>query len=165
MKRNWIIIVGVVAASGCVVSIYFSYKRNRQNKRASEFIKELMQVLKPATAGLLAEPALDLGYKDEIVKNAGRQVIVLNDKVAEDYANQIKSAWNHWLRGGDNEQKLYAVFRALKDKVQVSQVANAYWRLNDRKVNLIDRLNERLDEKEIGNVLSIINPLPAFRTV
>ena len=162
MKRSWMLVIGVTAATGCGASLYLSHRKKKRDRLASDFIKELTRLLKPATKGLLSENAFDIHYKDEIVRSTGRQILTLKNEVATDYANQINAAWGSWWSGGDDEQKVYSVFRKLRDKVQVSQLANAY--LRNFGVNLIDKLNERLDEKEIQKVLAIIKPLPAFRT-
>ena len=162
-KKNLLITGGVITAAGCIVSIYFGQRRKKRDKLAAELIKEITKQLKPSTSGLLSENAFDVNYKDEVVRSTGRQILTLKNEVANDYANQINSAWRSWWSGGDDEKKVYGVFRKLRDKVQVSQIASAY--LRNFGVNLIDKLNDRLDEKEVKNVLTIVKPLPAFRTV
>ncbi|MDN5201242.1 hypothetical protein QQ008_07710 [Fulvivirgaceae bacterium BMA10] len=162
-RKNLLLASGVVTGIGCAVSIYFDLRRKKRDKLAAELIKEITKQLKPSTTGLLSENAFDIHYKDEVVRSTGRQILTLKSEVANDYANQIHSAWGSWWSGGDDEKKVYGVFRKLRDKVQVSQIATAY--LRNFGVNLIDKLNERLNDKEIKNVLAIVKPLPAFRTV
>lgn len=162
-KTKLLIAAGIVTAAGCVASIYVGHRKKQRDKLAAALIKEITKQLKPSTSGLLSENAFDIHYKDEVVSSTGRQILTLKNEVASDYAKQIHAAWGSWWSGGDDEDKVYGVFRKLRDKVQVSQIATAY--LRNFGVNLIDKLNDRLDDKEIKNVLSIVKPLPAFRTV
>ena len=91
-----------------------------------------------------------------------REVLVLKTSTASRYADQIHKAWGSWYEGGDDEEKVYGVFRKLKDKVQVSQVAKAYQETFSK--NLIDTLKDRFDKSEITIVLNIIKALPNYRT-
>lgn len=165
-KRNQqhvLIAGGVITAMGCLALIYVSHRTKQRDRLAAEIIKEINRQLKPATTGLLSEKAFDLHYKDEVLSRTPKQILTLKNEVINEYANQIHKAWGSWWTGGDDEKQVYAAFRKLKDKVQVSQLASAYF--NRYGINLIDQLSERLDSKEIDMILRIVRPLPAYRTV
>ncbi len=162
-RRYLLIAGGVITAAGCVASIYYGQRKNKRDRLASALIRELTRQLQPATTGLLSENAFDIHYTDEVVRSTGRQILTLKSEAAQVHAREIHEAWGSWWTGGDNEQQVYGVFRKLRDKVQVSQVAVAY--LHTYGVHLIDQLNNRLDDKEINQVLAIVQPLPAFRTI
>lgn len=64
----------------------------------------------------------------------------------------------------DDENKIKSAFRALKDQVQVSQVAYQYYHdPKGDKINLIDDLKGRLSKEEVGEVLEIVKKLPQYR--
>lgn len=79
---------------------------------------------------------------------------------AKGFAKDIRDAWGVI---DDDENKIYSVFRALKDQVQVSQVAFQYYVTSTDKINLIDDLKSRLSKEEVGQVLEIVKKLPAYR--
>lgn len=162
-KDQLLLLSAVATASLGAISAYHVIRKRKQDQLAYELMKELSRLLHPSTTGLLAENAFDTDYKDEVVRNSGRQILTLRNEVAGAYADQLHAAWRGWWLGGDNEKAVYQVFRELKDKVQVSQVADAY--LKNHQQHLIDKLNERLDDEEINRILAIVRPLPAFRTV
>ncbi len=161
--KQALLVTGIVTASGCVLSLYISLRRKAQDRLATELVREITRQLQPATAGLLSEQAFDVGYTDLVLRGTREKVLTLKPEVARAYADRIHAAWGSWWSGGDDEQKVYSVFRELKDKVQVSQVAQAY--LRNQGTHLMDKLNERLDKEEIRTVLGIVRPLPGFRTV
>lgn len=162
MNRNILKIAGGVAGVGLGLSVYMVYDKKRKDKFASEILRELTKMIKPSTSGLLSESAFDIHYKDEVLKKVNGRVLTIRADTASKYADQIHAAWAGWWKGGDDENKVYAVLRRLKDKVQVSQVARAYQA--SFKINLIDKLYERLDEKEVKKVLTIVKNLPGYRT-
>ncbi len=162
MKRNLLKIGGGVAIVGLGASIYMVWNKRHKDKLAAEILRELSKLIKPSTSGLLSESAFDIHYKDEVLKKVNGRVLTIRADTASKYADQIHAAWAGWWKGGDDENKVYAVLRKLKDKVQVSQVAKAYQA--SFKVNLIDKLYERLDEKEVKKVLTIVRNLPGYRT-
>lgn len=162
MKRNLLKIGGGVAIVGLGASVYMVWNKRHKDKLASEILRELSKLIKPSTSGLLSESAFDIHYKDEVLKKVNGRILTIRTDTASKYADQINAAWAGWWSGGDDENKVYAVLRKLKDKVQVSQVAKAYQ--NSFNVNLIDKLYERLDEKEVKKVLTIVKNLPGYRT-
>ena len=157
--KNKLKIVGLISFLGLGLSIHVANNRKKKNALAKVFMRKLTELLEPGTAGLLSEEAFDIYYAERILRNANRSVLVLHAQAAAKYAEEIHSAWA-WY--GDDENKVYAVFRKLKDKIQVSQVAKAYQDLYQE--NLIDKLYDKLWESEIQRVLSIVKVLPDYRT-
>lgn len=154
-------IAGGLTASLLGAVIYFNLKRKGQDKKAGTFLRKLSEIIKPETAGLLSEQAFDIHYTDELLKRVTGSVIKLKTSAANDLATVIHSAFQPWYYGGDDENKIYGVFRKLKDKVQVSQVAAAYEQVHG--VNLLDKFNERLGGDEIAIILNIVKALPSHR--
>ena len=152
-------IVGLLLAG----SIYGHVRRRKKDKVASELLREVSKIVKPTTEGLLSENAFDIHFVDEVLKKVKGKVLTLNKSAANKFAERIHAAWGAWYEGGDDETKVYAVFRELKDKVQVSQVAKAYQ--DAYAENLIDKLNDRFSDSEVKTVLDIIKPLPTYRTI
>ena len=109
-----------------------------------------------------AENAFNIYYLTKVLQNVNGQVIAMSESSATSYAKQINKAWGAWYEGGDDEDAVYAVFRKLKDKVQVSQVAKAYQSTYSK--NLIDTIKDRLSEDEIKIILNIIGQIPNYRT-
>ena len=161
MKSRSLKIAGGVAGLLLVGSLYGTIRRRQKDKLASQVLREVTRRIKPATKGLISEDAFDIHYTDEVLKHAKGRVLTLKASAASGFAGRIHRAWAAWYQGGDDEAKVYAVFRELKDKVQVSQVAKAYQAVYAE--NLIDTLNRKLSLSEINTILSIVRPLPAYR--
>ncbi len=161
MNRRVLIAIGGFAALGAGYSIYANVRQGRKDKLASALISEIKKAILPSSSGLVAENAFDINYSDEVLKRIPGQVFVLSSSVASKMASEIHDAFGAWWQGGDDEDKLYGIFRRLKDKVQVSQVARAYY--SHHKINLIDKLYDKLTNKEVGKILSIVKGLPAYR--
>lgn len=147
---------------GLVGACYLGWQKHRQNKLATKLLREVSAILQPATSGLSSEKAFDIHYREAVLQKIKGRLVVLTESAAMQYARQINAAWKGWWLGGDDENAVYAVFKALKDKVQVSQVAKAYY--TAYHIDLADKIHDRMDEKEIGIVLEIIKRLPAYRT-
>ena len=143
--------------------LYGIMQKKRQNKTAAEILRKLSQELKPLTAGLLSEQAFDIQFAEGILKKVSAKVLTLKKSTTTRLAERIHSSWGAWYQGGDDETKIYGVFRELKDKVQVSQVAKAYQSLYGE--NLIDKLHKRFGKAEVKKVLEVVKKLPAYRTV
>lgn len=80
---------------------------------------------------------------------------------AKSFAKDIRDSWGVF---DDDEDKIKSVFRALKDHVQVSQVAYQYYHdPKGDKINLIDDLKGRLSPEEVGEILAITKKLPQYR--
>ena len=156
-------IVGSGVGLLLVGSTYFSLRKRKRDKIASALFKTIQTKMNPATNGLRSENAFDIHYLSKVLQNVNKEVLVLKTSTASKYADQINKAWGAWYQGGDDENKVYGVFRKLKDKVQVSQVAKSYQ--DNHSKNLIDTLKDRFDTTEIKEVLKIVQQLPNYRTV
>ncbi|WP_271769175.1 hypothetical protein [Aquimarina algiphila] len=161
-------VVGLQITAGTVGLIligttYITLRNKKRNKLASSLLGELSKSLNPDSKGLESSAALDVKYVDRVFNSSSGKIIVLKKSTATRYANEIHKGFRPWYRGGDLEENIYAVFRNLKDKVQVSQVAKAYQR--EHKLNLRDQLKDHFDRSEIKTVLGIISRLPKYRTV
>lgn len=140
----------------------FSLRKRRRDIRTGKVLIAIQTQLEPIAKGLTAQNAFDIHYLNKVLQHIRKDVLVLKASTASRYADQIYKAWGRWYQGGDDEQQVYSVFRSLKDKVQVSQVAKAYQ--NTYSKNLIDALKDRFDKEEITIVLNIVNALPNYRT-
>ncbi len=161
MKKVYIISaigVGVIL----VGSTLFGVRAKKREQLSSKLLTAISTQIQPATNGISSQNAFDIHYLDKVTQKVSGQILALQKSTAIYYANQIKSAWGAWYQGGDDEQKVYGVFRKLKDKVQVSQVAKAYQ--EQYSENLIDILKDRFGADEIKIVLNIIHKLPNYRT-
>lgn len=160
MNRRAIRTIGVITGVSLGASIYTNLNKKRKDKLARDLMREIAKVIQPTTVGLLSEQAFDIHFTDAVISQVSGKVITLKPEAAVNSAKEIRSAWS-WF--GDDELKVYGVFRNLKDKVQVSQVAKAYQ--STYMENLIDKLHEKLDKKEIEKVLDIVRALPTYRTI
>lgn len=160
-NRNLLIVIGSLAALGAGASLYANVRQKGKDRKAAAILKEVRKLISPASSGLQAETAFSLDYKEQVLSRISGKVIVLSTSMATRKATSIHNAFAGWWQGGDDEDAIYGVFRSLKDKVQVSQVATAYY---DRyRVNLIDKLYDKLTESEVKIILDIIKKLPAYR--
>lgn len=163
MNNQGLKITGGIVSLLLVGAVYCNVRRRKRDRVASELLREVSKIVKPTTEGLLSENAFDIHFVDEVLKKVKGKVLTLNKNAASKFADRIHDAWGAWYEGGDDETKVYAVFRELKDKVQVSQVAKAYQ--GAYAENLIDKLNDRFGDSEVKTVLDIIKPLPTYRTI
>lgn len=159
-------IVGLQITAGTVGLIligttYITLRNKKRNKIASHLLAQLSKRLNADNKGLENETALDVHYVDRVFNSLSGKIVVLKKSTAIQYANEIHKAFRSWYQGGDLEENVYAVFRNLKDKVQVSQVTKAYQ--SEHKLNLRDQLKDRFDKDEIKMVLGIISRLPTYR--
>lgn len=155
-------IVGASVGVLLITSTALSIRSRKRDQLTSKLLTAIQAQIQPVKNGLIAQNAFDIHYLDKVVQSVSGQVLALKKSTAIYYADAIKSAWGAWYWGGNDEQKVYGVFRKLKDKVQVSQVAKAYQDNNPK--NLIDTLKDRFGKDEIKIVLGIINKLPNYRT-
>jgi len=156
MKQNLLLISGIATGSLLGVSLYYRKKQQKQNTMAASFLEALERLIDPSSSGL--GDAFDMHYKAKVLQSAGGKVLVLSESAAQKNALDIKNAWGFW---DDDETKIYHVFRKLKDKVQVSQVAAAYAGMGEG--NLIDILKSKLWESELKKVMHIVGGLPSYR--
>ena len=160
-RENTIKVCGVLALVGFGASLY-SRTVKKRDRLASELVREITNLIKPKTKGLLSEDGFDINHKSNILKEVGVGTLikVLKPWAAEKFAKKIHSAWSMW---DDDEEIIYAVFRKLRDKVQVSQVAKAYQSEKLYSKNLVDVFNDRLSKEEVQKILGIVNKLERYR--
>ncbi len=152
---------GIVSIAGVWVAVaVFHKRRNTRDQKAIAFFSELQRDIAPDSVGLIESNAFDIRYSENIGKKIGKPIYMLTVASAKGFAKDIKDAWGVI---DDDENKIYGVFRALKDQVQVSQVAYQYYMASTDKINLIDDLKSRLSSDEVGQVLNIVKKLPAYR--
>lgn len=160
MNRKQTHLIGIVIGVGFAISSYSHILRKRKDKLAAKLLNTLNRKFNPATAGLGVEKAFDIYYIEGLKDQIKGNLLLLKSAAANRYAADIHSAWS-WI--DDDENKVYAVFRKLKDKAQVAQIAKAYQA--NHGSNLIDQLNDRLSKTEVGKVLQIVEALPDYRTI
>lgn len=162
MKKKVLIISGAGVGVLLIGSIVLSNRNRKREKLTSKLLTAISTQIEPVKNGISAQSAFDIHYLDKVIQRVSGQILALKQSTANYYANQIRSAFKPWYQGGDDEEKVYGVFRKLKDKVQVSQVAKAFQ--GDDSKNLIDVLKDRFGTGEIKIVLEIINKKPNYRT-
>ena len=146
-----------------VGSICYVLRDKKRSRLANELLVELKNRFNPSSLGLVNEKAFDVTYRQRVLDSIQGQVLVIKQSRAIQIAKQLQDAWKPWYLGGDNEDRIYSVFRALEDKVQVSQVADAYQK--EFGVNLIDKIIARMDSEEISVLLRIVRTLPDYRAI
>lgn len=155
-------VIGASVGTLLVGTTVLSVRKRNRDTRTSKLLSAIQAQIQPISSGLTSQNAFDIHYLNKVLQAVNREVLVLKTSTASRYADQIHKAWGSWYEGGDDEEKVYGVFRKLKDKVQVSQVAKAYQETYSK--NLIDTLKDRFDKSEITIVLNIIKALPNYRT-
>ena len=160
-NKKALIIGGVVTIAGVWIGVaVFNKKRKNRDRLAIAFFSELQRDIAPDSVGLVESNAFDLRYWENIGKKIKKPMYMLTVASAKAYAKDIRDS-----RGvfDDDEDKIKGVFRALKDQVQVSQVAFQYYQASTEKINLIDDLKSRLSKDEVGEILEITKKLPQYR--
>lgn len=157
-----LIIGGVVTIVGVWIGVaVFHNKRKKRDQKAVAFFSELQRDIAPDSVGLVESNAFDIRYWENVGKKIKKPMYLLTVASAKAFAKDIRDSWGFW---DDDEDKIKSVFRALKDQVQVSQVAYQYYMdPGGNKINLIDDLKSRLSKEEIGQVLEIVKKLPQYR--
>ncbi len=136
----------------------WKWRNAQRDQKASTIFTRLQQLLDDASGQLQWEKAFDVGYPRTLPKRSNQSLLVLKPQVALRYANKIHSAWGSWYQGGDDEAKVYGVFRSLTDKVQISQVSKAYQGTYGK--HLIEVIKQRFSQDEIKMLLQIIKSKP-----
>ena len=157
MSKTILYTTGIATGGLLGLSGYYHLKRKKQDKLTGLLATELSKRFDPA--GTELGDAFKVDYIERVLKNADGRVIILKEQTAAQYARDIYNAWGSF---NDDEHAIYNVFRKLKDKVQVAQVAKAYATAYHK--NLIDILKSKLWDSELKTVMKIINPLPPYRT-
>jgi hypothetical protein len=157
-----LIIGGVVTIAGVWIGVaVFNHRRKTRDQKAIAFFSELQRDIAPDSVGLVESNAFDIRYWENVGKKIKKPMYMLTVASAKAFAKDIRDSWGVF---DDDEDKIYSVFRALKDQVQVSQVAYQYYMdPKGDKINLIDDLKSRLSKEEVGQVLEIVKKLPQYR--
>ena len=155
-------IIGASVGTLFIGTTFLSLRKRNRDIRTSKLMTAIQAQIQPITSGLNSQNAFDIHFLNKVLQSVNREVLVLKTSTASRYADQIHKAWGSWYQGGDDEEQVYGVFRKMKDKVQVSQVAKAYQETYSK--NLIDTLKDRFDKEEITIVLNIVKALPNYRT-
>lgn len=155
-------IIGASVGTLFIGTTFFSMRKRSRDLRTSKLLTAIQAQIEPISSGLTSQNAFDIHFLNKVLQTVNREVLVLKTSTASRYADQIHKAWGSWYQGGDDEEQVYGVFRKMKDKVQVSQVAKAYQETYSK--NLIDTLKDRFDKEEITIVLNIVKALPNYRT-
>ena len=140
---------------------YILIRNKKWDSTAGEILSALNQLANPDTLGVKNEKAFGVNYADTVLNSIPAKILILKKSTTIQIAQQIHSVWKPWYYGGDQEETLYGVFRNLKDKVQVSQIAKAYQ--DTYGINLIEKLHQRLDAAEIKKILDIVATMPQYR--
>lgn len=158
-----LIIGGIVVVAGVWISVaVVNRRREARDQKAVAFFSELQRDLAPDTAGLSENKAFDIRYWETTSKKLGKPIYMLTVAAAKAYASDVRNGFG-WIFN-DND-KIKSVFRALKDQVQVSQMAYQYYLNNPDKINLIDDLKSKMNKDRLGEVLAIVKKMPPYRLV
>ena len=168
------IIGGVVIAGGGFAAYYFLVKKKKDKPGYTPKSKDKPKVtFSSATSGSSSastssgsnKPKYELDikpfsptYKSDVLKYTGKSLKVLKEDAAKKIAKLIDDAWGFW---DDDEDAVYAAFRQLKDKVQVSQVVAAYQKYHS--TDLWGKLESKLSSTELETVTNIVDDLPNYR--
>jgi hypothetical protein len=155
-------IIGASVGTLFIGTTFFSMRKRSRDLRTSKLLTAIQAQIQPISSGLTSQNAFDIHFLNKVLQTVNREVLVLKTSTTSRYADQIHKSWGSWYQGGDDEEQVYGVFRKMKDKVQVSQVAKAYQETYSK--NLIDTLKDRFDKEEITIVLNIVKALPNYRT-
>ena len=155
-------IIGASVGTLFIGTTFFSMRKRNRDLRTSKLLTAIQAQIQPISSGLTSQNAFDIHFLNKVLQTVNREVLVLKTSTASRYADQIHKAWGSWYQSGDDEEQVYGIFRKMKDKVQVSQVAKAYQETYSK--NLIDTLKNRFDKEEITIVLNIVKALPNYRT-
>lgn len=160
MDKKQILFTGL-SVTGLILggSVVYGQRKKSRDRKAVGFFGELERQIAPGSAGIIGSNAFDIYYWQKAIKKF-KPIIKLKDKAAKGFAQKIQSAWGIF---NDDENQIKSVFRALKDKVQISQVAYWYWKNNEQEINLIDELRSRLSKEEVAEIMEIVKPKKSYR--
>jgi hypothetical protein len=147
-----------IAGMFLIGSVWVSVRSRKQDHNAALFFSELERSIAPASVGLVETDAFKISYWQDLSKTLKKSYLMLKMAAADGFAGDINDSWGFF---NDDEEKIYGVFRALKDHVQVSQVSDRYFK--KKKINLIDDLRSRLSKGEVSEVLKIVGKMPPYR--
>lgn len=157
--KHYYIIAGVLVAGGVTYAIYRATAR-KMDREAAKFIVKLEAQQEPTGDQLEDNSGFDIGFAYRMREKYGGQLIQLKQDAAERMAQKIADAWGFW---DDSEKEVLSVFRSINDKVQLSQIAEAYQQ--EEEVSLLDDLSDRLENTPdaLAKVIALASALPAKR--
>lgn len=157
--KHYYIAATVLAATGLIYLVYRASAR-KMDREAAQFIVKLEARQEPTGDQLEGNTGFDTGFAYRMREKYGNRLIQLKPEAAEKLAHKIADAWGFW---DDSEKEVVSVFRSLNDKVQLSQVAEAY--LDTEEVSLLDDLSDRLENTPdtLAKVIALAGDLPAKR--
>jgi hypothetical protein len=180
-KTTWVIIGGLgLIAIGAGIYFFIIKPKSRSDKYGNLKLKGTgkdkditggmtggVQTQKAGQSTSIIEPnwenPFDSSYGDDVKKwVAPKNLIILKEQFAKQYATELYNA-----KGilDDNEQAVKGVFtKKVKDKVHVSNVSSAFWKLY--KKDLYDYLSSFLNESEMEEfVHGPVRNLPNYRLI
>jgi hypothetical protein len=157
-KRKILIIAGSTVAVAGVT--YFIYTRFRNKKE----INEIHAILDSGTGRFgsvedFSDVFSGTTYVNDM-KLAHQNLILLKNDFVEMYRKALYNAIQYW---GTDENAVKDVFRKLKDRVHIAQVAASY-QINYGE-NLLDALKGEMDEdsEEMKEIFETMKNKPAYR--
>jgi len=159
MKNTQLKYVGFATGGLLLVSLAFSYRSHRKDKKASDFLQLVREMVVPGELGELKKTAFNESYLSELRKEGKRGLLVLTVSKALEHAKKIESSFA-WY--DDDEDAVYGVFDLLKDHLQVSQVAQAY--LTKYQETLLSILQARLSDSEFEVIKKKLQSKRNYRT-
>ena len=155
-KTQALVFGGLATAVIFLGAFTINRRKKKRDRAAVSFFGELERKISPESAGIEQSDAFDMNYFRKIYGENNGNIHLLTQKEGLKYAKQIKDAVGIlW----DSDHVVTSVFRSLKSKVEVSQVAFWYWKEND--LHLIDAL--QYDFKNIlPEVMKIVTSLPTY---
>lgn len=85
----------------------------------------------------------------------GKAFAALGESVANSYANDIHKALGFF---NDNEESIYSTFAKFKNKMNISEVSEAYYKNNNK--HLLNDILNFLNDKEKAILQNVIKNLP-----
>ena len=157
--KHYHMIAVVLLGTGAIYGTYRVVAR-KMDREAAKFIVKLEAQQVPSGDQMEENSGFDTGFAYRMREKYGNKLIQLKQHAAEQLAIKIANAWNWW---GDSEKEVLSVFRSINDKVQLSQVAEAYQA--EVGVSLLDDLLDRLENTPdtLAKVIALSGALPPKR--
>ena len=166
-KKTVITIISSAVVLGGVGYLTYTSIRNKKEKN------QIFEILNSNTGGYGGvEDFSDVFTGDAYINKIKLKyptIIKLKDTYVTDARKELYNAikrvvgWGDDSGFGTNEEAIKAVFRSLKDKIQIAQVAQSY--RNNYSENLLEALKGEMDVKsdDMKELFNIIKAKPNFR--
>jgi hypothetical protein len=109
-------IIGASVGTLLIGTTMLSVRKRSRDIRTSKLLSAIQAQIQPISSGLTSQNAFDIHYLNKVLQSVSREILVLKTSTAARYADQIHKSWGAWYEGGDDEEKVYGVFRKMKDK-------------------------------------------------